>query len=91
MKTTRIEFVATPEFKASLHAQAAAAGVSVAELIRRRFTPASAEEAELSALVAELRQATVAARASLAEATAQLEAVLAELRLQQHGRDKLAA
>lgn len=91
MKTTRIEFVATPEFKANLHAQAAAAGTSVAELIRRKFTPAGEEETELAALVAELKQATAEARAALAQASLQLEAVLADLRARQRDQDKLAA
>lgn len=91
MKTTRIEFVATPEFKASLHAQAAAAGVSVAELIRRRFAPAGEEEAELTALVSELRQATVRAREALTRASAQLDALLAELRLHRPDQDRRAA
>lgn len=92
MKTTRIEFVATPEFKASLHAQAAAAGTSVAELIRRKFTSAGEEEeAELRALIDELKQATAEARAALAQASLQLEAVLTDLRARHRSQDKLAA
>lgn len=91
MKTIRIEFLASPEFKASLQAQAAATGTRVAELIRRKFTPAGREEAELHALIDELKQVSAEARAALTQANLQMEAVLTDLRARRRDQDMLAA
>ena len=63
MKSERITFLATPEFKANLTQLAVRENTSVGEVIRGRFEraqnrPDASEESELRALVADLRAAT---------------------------------
>jgi hypothetical protein len=69
MQTERVTFLTTPKVKAALTARAAARGVSVGEYIRRKvededeLTPE--QEAELSALVAQVNEAVPKMAASL--------------------------
>lgn len=85
MKTERITFLATPEFKANLTQLAVRENTSVGEVIRGRFEraqnrPDASEESELRALVADLRVATAQAQISLSEGLAEAEQTLRELR-----------
>ena len=85
MKSERITFLATPEFKANLTQLAVRENTSVGEVIRGRFEraqnrPDASEESELSALVADLRVATAQAQISLSEGLAEAEQTLRELR-----------
>lgn len=85
MKSERITFLATPEFKANLTQLAVRENTSVGELIRGRFEraqsrPDASEESELRALVADLRVATAQAQISLSEGLAEAEQTLRELR-----------
>jgi len=72
MKTERITFLASPDFKRYLTAQASNDGISVGELIRgrclsqqKRSAYTKSQERELSALTAELRRAMADAHGSL--------------------------
>ncbi len=72
MKSERITFLATPEFKANLTQLAVRENTSVGEVIRGRFEraqnrPDASEESELRALVADLRAATAQAQISLSD------------------------
>ena len=85
MKSERITFLATPEFKANLTQLAVRENTSVGEVIRGRFEraqnrPDASEESELRALVADLRAATATAQTSLSEGLAEAEQTLRELR-----------
>ena len=85
MKSERITFLATPEFKANLTPLAVRENTSVGEVIRGRFEraqnrPDASEESELRALVADLRVATAQAQISLSEGLAEAEQTLRELR-----------
>ena len=85
MKSERITFLATPEFKANLTQLAVRENTSVGEVIRGRFEraqnrPDASEESELRALVADLRVATAQAQISLSEGLAEAEQTLRELR-----------
>ena len=85
MKSGRITFLATPEFKANLTQLAVRENTSVGEVIRGRFEraqnrPDASEESELRALVADLRVATAQAQISLSEGLAEAEQTLRELR-----------
>lgn len=85
MKSERITFLATPEFKANLTQLAVRENTSVGEVIRGRFEraqnrPDASEESELRALVADLRAATAQAQTSLSEGLAEAEQTLRELR-----------
>lgn len=85
MKSERITFLATPEFKANLTQLAVRENISVGEVIRGRFEraqnrPDASEESELRALVADLRAATAQAQISLSEGLAEAEQTLRELR-----------
>jgi guanylate kinase len=85
MKSERITFLATPEFKANLTQLAVRENTSVGEVIRGRFEraqnrPDASEESELRALVADLRAATAQAQISLSEGLAEAEQTLRELR-----------
>jgi hypothetical protein len=87
MKTARLQVLTTPSFRDRLRREARKAGISVAELVRRRCEGASAEEEQLIAELAaqlrkEVRQAQLSLRSSLAEANAMLE----ELRTQRERR-----
>lgn len=77
MKTERITFLGTPEFKAFLVAEASKEGVSVGELIRRRCEHAlSDDELLLTALTAELTSAVTNAKRSLEEGLQAAQEVL---------------
>lgn len=94
MKSERITFLATPEFKANLTQLAVRENTSVGEVIRGRFEraqnrPDASEESELRALVADLRVATAQAQISLSEGLAEAEQTLRELR--KSSRRKAAA
>ena len=94
MKSERITFLATPEFKANLTQLAVRENTSVGEVIRGRFEraqnrPDASEESELRALVADLRAATAKAQISLSEGLAEAEQTLRELR--QSSQRKAAA
>ena len=85
MKSERITFLATPEFKANLTQLAVRENTSVGEVIRGRFEraqnrPDASEESALRALVADLRAATAQAQISLSEGLAEAEQTLRELR-----------
>ena len=85
MKSERITFLATPEFKANLTQLAVRENTSVGEVIRGRFEraqnrPDASEESELRALVADLRVATAQAQISLSEGLAEADQTLRELR-----------
>ena len=81
MKTARLTLLTTPEFKTFLGAEAARAGISVAELVRSRCEQKpDADEAMLAALAGELRKAVRDARSSLKSGIAEADAVLVELR-----------
>ena len=94
MKSERITFLATPEFKANLTQLAVRENTSVGEVIRGRFEraqnrPDASEESELRALVADLRVATAQAQISLSEGLAEAEQTLRQLR--KSSRRKAAA
>lgn len=96
MKSERITFLATPEFKANLTELAARENTSVGEVIRGRFERAqnrlvAADESELRALVADLRAATAEAKASLREGLAEVEQTLRALRKAPTRKTKAAA
>lgn len=85
MKSERITFLASPEFKANLVRMASRQHTSVGEMIRARFervqdAAQATEENELRALAADLRAAVAEARVSLREGLAETEATLAALR-----------
>ena len=87
VKTERLTLLTTPEFKALLAAEAASAGISVAELVRRRCQPeAGADEALLAASARELRCALGEARASVGSGIKEAEAAVCELRLRRTAR-----
>jgi len=74
MKTERVTFLASPDFKRYLTAQASNDGISVGELIRgrclvqqKRSAYTKNQERELSALTAELRRSMMDAHSSLKE------------------------
>jgi hypothetical protein len=84
MKSERITFLATPEFKSDLNRLAIQQNTSVGALIRARFERPANEEAspealELMALVAELQRALPDARRALREGLAEADQVLQEL------------
>lgn len=88
MKTERITFLGTSEFKAALQSEASAAGISVGELVRRQFERQySPDEVILKALTAELKGAVAAARQGLAAGLSELQAALREL---DHPKDTAA-
>jgi hypothetical protein len=77
----RITFLATPAFKALLAERAAASGVSVGELIRRRMEevgPTPGEEEELAALVAEVKDAIPQIAAAIDRTSDKIEAITRE-------------
>lgn len=81
MKTERVTLLTTPDFKTFLTKRAAHEGISVAELIRRRFeAEPTGEDVALVELTGELRGAVVQAKRSLADGLAQVQAVLSGLR-----------
>ncbi|MHB1201701.1 MAG: hypothetical protein ACYCZC_00980 [Acidithiobacillus sp.] len=81
MKSARITFLGTQEFKVSIERQAAAQGISVGELVRRRFDRAQTEDEQvLAALAEELRRSVAEARAMLSDGLAEADLALAEFR-----------
>lgn len=85
MKSERITFLVTPEFKADLTRLASRENTSVGEVIRGRFERSAdqqtrAEESELRALTAQLREAVAEAQTSLREGLAEAEQTLRALR-----------
>lgn len=80
MKTARITFLGTDQFKAQLVRQAAAQHISVGELIRSQFErEPSDEERLLEALTGDLKRSTAEARKALSDALAEVDATLKEL------------
>ena len=80
-QTARITILSTPDFKSWLAREAEKEGVSLSELIRRRCRATPGEdEAALSALVGEVREASERAKASLAKGLKDAEDTLTELR-----------
>jgi len=85
MKSERITFLATPEFKANLTRLASQEKTSVGGVIRGRFehpqdAQAALEEGELQALTADLRVAINEAQSSLRAGLAEAEQTLQSLR-----------
>lgn len=77
MKTARITFLGSDEFKAELERRASAKGISVGELIRRQFDRKPSEEDRLlSALAEELKRSAAEARTALSDALAEVEQTL---------------
>lgn len=77
MKSKRITFLGTPEFKDFLAEEAEKEGVSVGELVRRRCERAPSEdEVLLAGLAAELTKAVADAKQSLEEGLQAAQEVL---------------
>ncbi|WHZ09836.1 MAG: hypothetical protein OJF60_000275 [Burkholderiaceae bacterium] len=96
MKSERITFLATPEFKANLTRLASRENTSVGEVIRGRFErargdAAAAQESELRALTADLHTAVAEARASLRDGLSEAEQTLRALRKAPARKAKAAA
>lgn len=85
MKTARITFLSTPEFKTGLEKMARRDEISVGELVRRKFSVVpSAEEQELAELVMAVKINAAAAKAALADGLAEVEQALLQLRKTKH-------
>jgi hypothetical protein len=81
MKTARLQVLTTPAFRDWLRKEARNAGVSVAELVRRRCEQrAGNEEEALAAMTALLRKEVVATRASVRRNLDETHVILSELR-----------
>lgn len=96
MKSERITFLATPEFKANLTRLASRENTSVGEVIRGRFERArddstAAQESELRALTADLHIAIAEAQASLRDGLSEAEHTLRALRKTSARKVKAAA
>lgn len=92
MKTARITFLGTTDFKRMLEQEASAKQISIGELIRSRFSSEpTAEERELAQLAALLQSETAAARASLTSAIAEARKTLKALRAAREEREREAA
>ena len=80
-QTARITILSTPDFKMWLSKEAEQEGISLSELVRQRcLAKPNKDEALLSAMITEVRQATRKAKKSLAKGLDDAETVLAELR-----------
>lgn len=91
MRTERITFLSTPQFKALLVEQAKREDVSVAELVRSRFEQQPTDdEAALTSLASEVRKAVAEAKASLQGGLAEAREVLDELQAGREAREKRA-
>ena len=91
MKTERVTFLATKEFKLFLGEAARREGVSVAELVRVRCEQnPSADEVSLAELTGELREALTEAKSSLRAGIAEARSVLAELKSKRIESDRLS-
>jgi len=83
MKSERITFLASPDFKTYLAQEAANDGISVGELIRKRCLHGAADqEDELAALTAELKRSIEEARNSLGEGLLAAAEVMAHIHRQ---------
>ena len=90
MKTQRITFLASEEFKAFLSAEAERTGISVAELVRQRCEGGATEDEQLLAQLAEALRASVSeAQQSLREGLAVADRTIADLRREGALRKKL--
>ena len=85
VQTERITILGTPDFKAFLAKEAKREGISMSELVRQRCTLGSAgKDAELlTALVAEVSEATAKAKVSLEKGLQDVDQVLQEIRRKQ--------
>lgn len=82
VKSSRITFLGTPEFKAALEERARSEGISVGELVRRQFEDKpSEEEIMLQALCKELQVTVAEAKVALDEGLSEVQAALAESRI----------
>ena len=92
MKTERVTFLASPDFKTFLAKEAERTGVSVAELIRQRCEGGLTEDEQtLSQLSAQLRASVKDAQASLRDGLAAADSALAELKRAAGLRKKMKA
>lgn len=83
MKSERVTFLASPDFKQYLAAEAFNGGISVGELIRKRCLPEAANQADdLAALTGQLRRSIAEARKSLDEGLQAAAEALARLNQQ---------
>ncbi|WP_146131935.1 hypothetical protein [Chromobacterium amazonense] len=79
MKTERITFLGSPEFKTFLAEEAAKEGISVGELVRRRCEGAPTDdETLLAAMAAELTRAVADAKQSLEDGLSAVREALGE-------------
>jgi hypothetical protein len=91
VKTERVTFLATKEFKLFLGEAARREGVSVAELVRVRCEQnPSADEVTLAELTGELREALTEAKSSLRAGIEEARSVLTELKSKRLGREQLS-
>ncbi|MHB8111692.1 MAG: hypothetical protein ACYDHW_16840 [Syntrophorhabdaceae bacterium] len=87
LKTARVTFLTSPDFKTWLGKEADKVGISISELIRIRCQgKLNEEELMLSTTINELRTATVRASAALDKGLKDAETVLSELRTAREGR-----
>jgi len=81
MKMARLQISTTPAFRDWLRQEAKKGGVSVGELLRRRFEGASPEEEDaVATLAAQLRKEVRKAQSSLRSSLAEAEALIEELK-----------
>jgi len=83
VKTERITILGTPDFKNFLTREAKKEGISLSQLVRQRCekkSPNDKDEELLTALVEEVRAATIKANLSLKKGLDDAEKVLAEIR-----------
>lgn len=90
MKTKRIEFVASPEFKARLQEVAAIEGVSVGELTRLQFET-SDEEKELARLITTLKKATAEGADKLSNVNQEVDAIVLDLQSRRNSPEREVA
>ena len=87
MKSERVTFLASPDFKQYLAVEALHGGVSVGELIRKRcLQPAANQQDDLAALTGQLRRSIAEARESLDEGLQAAAQALARLNRQAASR-----
>lgn len=92
MKTARITFLGTPDFKRMLEQEASAKRISIGELIRTRFSSEpTTEERELAQLATLLEGETAAAHAALTSAIAEARKTLKALRAAREQRERRVA
>jgi hypothetical protein len=86
MKTERVTFLTTPQFKQFLEREAGKAGVSVGQLIRDRCGDQSDEQDAIRHLAKEVRDAIRTAGQRLDAVNEKVERTLAELKRNRKGR-----